>query len=38
MAVAQMHKKSMKPFTKDDLGIERYGKKKLHIIRAMRPL
>jgi len=29
MAVAQMHKKSMKPFTKDDLGIERYGKKKV---------
>lgn len=28
VSVAQMHKKSAKPFTKDDLGIERYGKKK----------
>lgn len=32
VSVAQMHKKSAKPFTKDDLGIERYGKKKSCIL------
>lgn len=34
--VTEMHKKSVKPFTKDDLGSEDTEKKKLYIIHAVR--